>query len=148
MCQNLSGLMENVELKIESLYENVPFVCDKAKEFCMQCGMTENEAIKVMICMDEALNNVVKHSYKEQAGNEIEIVFSFAGNTIRIDIIDYGESRKGGIKSELKFDPDDIESLPEGGMGLFIIQRYMDATEYHSHNGKNVFTLFKKLKNK
>lgn len=139
--------MHELSFSINSEYKNVPDACDKVKEYCMEKGLPEFEAVKVEICLDEALNNVIKHSYKEHPGNRIDLTLSASDGFIRIDIIDYGESRKTVVKKELEFDPNDIENLPESGMGLFIIERYMDQTKYLADKEKNVFSLFKKLNN-
>lgn len=137
--------MEKLSVKIESKYENVASVCDKAKAFCLEAGLSELESINVEICLDEALNNVVKHSYKEEPENIIIIEFTREAERIRIDIVDFGESRKETVKKNLNFDPNDIESLPEGGMGLFIIEKIMDGTEYKIESDRNIFTLYKNL---
>ena len=60
-----------------------------------------------------------------------------------INLTDYGESRKNVGKPVLEFDPDDIDSLPEGGMGLFIIEQLMDENFYTVKGNKNIFTLVK-----
>ncbi len=137
--------MEKLEFEIESKYENVAFACDRAKEFCMDAGLSENESINVEICLDEALNNVIKHSYKAEPGNKIILKFIRDKEKIAIDIIDFGLSRTGKPKPELDFDPDDIDNLPEGGMGLFIIEQLMDGTNYRVEKERNIFSLIKNL---
>jgi len=139
--------MEKLEFEIESKYENVASACDRAKEFCMNAGLSEKESINVEICLDEALNNVIKHSYKETPGNKIILILKCEGERIIIDIIDFGLSRTGEPKTELDFDPDDIDNLPEGGMGLFIIEQLMDGTNYKVEKERNIFSLFKNLNN-
>ncbi len=138
--------MNKISFEIDSKYENVPVACDKAKEFCIENGLSERESINVEICLDEALNNVVKHSYKGKPGNRIIIELERENDRIRIDIIDFGESRREKIRKTLDFDPKDIENLPESGMGLFIIEQLMDNTCYTIDQGKNRFTLYKNIK--
>ncbi len=137
--------MEEIRIEIESKYENVPGVCDKVKSFCIQSGMSERDAIDFEICIDEALNNVVKHSYKSKPGNKIEILLNKIEGYIKVDIIDYGEARKGKVRKSIDFDEKDIDSFPEGGMGLFIIEQLTDKTEYKSLGDKNIFSLYKNI---
>ena len=99
----------------------------------------------VEICLTEALNNVIKHAYKGENSNQIEIIIRINNNQLEIDIIDEGSPRKNLIISELNFDPTDIDNLPEGGMGLYIIKQLMDDLNYYSLNGKNYFTLRKQI---
>ena len=99
----------------------------------------------VEICLTEALNNVIKHAYKGESSNQISIIIRLNNNQLEIDIIDEGFPRKNLIISELNFDPTDIDNLPEGGMGLYIIKQLMDDLNYYSLNGKNYFTLKKQI---
>jgi len=99
----------------------------------------------VEICLTEALNNVIKHAYKGENSNQIEIIIRINDNLLGIDIIDEGCPRENLIISELNFDPTDIDNLPEGGMGLYIIKQLMDELNYFSFNGKNYFTLRKQI---
>jgi serine/threonine-protein kinase RsbW len=48
-------------------------------------------------------------------------------------------------KPTLEFDPDDIDSIPEGGMGLYIIDQLMTDSNYSTDNGINTFTMKKIL---
>ena len=91
------------------------------------------------------LNNVIKHSYKENQSEKIELKVSLEDKKFLIIISDEGHSRTNFDKPTLEFDPDDIDSLPEGGMGLFIIDTLMDSTDYKVLDGKNMFTMVKKL---
>ena len=50
--------------------------------------------------------------------------------------------------SSLEFDPEDLRSIPEGGMGLVIIKEIMDSTGYKTEDGKNHLTMTKKLPSK
>ena len=99
----------------------------------------------VEICLTEALNNVIKHAYKGENSNQIDIIIRINNNQLEIDIVDEGSPRKNLIISELNFDPTKIDNLPESGMGLYIIKQLMDDLNYYSLNGKNYFTLRKQI---
>lgn len=97
------------------------------------------------ICLTEALNNVIKHSYKGEQNHKIDVNVAVDSNLMEIQIIDEGESRKNLEIKELDFDPNDIDALPESGMGLYIIKQLMDELDYYKLNGKNYFVLRKFL---
>ena len=99
----------------------------------------------VEICLTEALNNVIKHAYKGENSNQIDIIIRINNNQLEIEIVDEGSPRKNLIISELNFDPAKIDNLPESGMGLYIIKQLMDELNYYSLNGKNYFTLRKQI---
>jgi serine/threonine-protein kinase RsbW len=62
-----------------------------------------------------------------------------------MQIIDSGISRDSFVIKDLDYDPNDIDNLPESGMGLYLIKQLMDDLDYYSINGKNYFTLRKFL---
>lgn len=130
---------------IESKYENVVLVSDDIHKFCAENGVSEDDCTQLEICLMEALNNVIRHAYKETAGKLIEIDVLVADEKIIVTIFDTGLSRTSTEKATLEFDPDDIEHLPEGGMGLFIIESIMDSTEYLSEDGTNKYTMVKEI---
>lgn len=99
----------------------------------------------VTICLTEGVNNVIKHSYKGEPGNTVEVQVRKNNNLLEINIVDEGAPRANLEVRELNFDPEDIDSLPESGMGLFIIKQLMDEMSYYSINGKNYFSLKKWL---
>ncbi len=99
----------------------------------------------VEICLTEALNNVIKHSYKGEQNHKIDVNVAVDEKMLEIQIVDEGESRENLEIKELDFDPEDINALPESGMGLYIIKQLMDELDYYKLNGKNYFVLRKYL---
>lgn len=99
----------------------------------------------VEICIIEALNNVVKHAYQGDNSKWIDVVISLNTKALEINIIDEGKSRTSFETPTLEFDPEDINNLPEGGMGLYIIHQLMDEIDYQILNNKNIFILKKYL---
>lgn len=76
--------------------------------------------------LGEAFNNVAIHAYAERAG-DVTVEISWNREEMVIQLTDHG----------LSFDPEgvelpDLDSLPEGGMGLFIIRSFMDEVEYQA----------------
>ena len=93
----------------------------------------------------ESLNNVIKHSYKGLSGKKIDLIVSINPKSIDIDIMETGIPRTNIEKPKLEFNPDDLSSAPEGGMGLYIIESLMDSTNYESNNGLNITSFSKNL---
>lgn len=130
---------------IASNYGEVIEINKSIREYLSGNKIETHVCNAVEICLTEALNNVIKHAYKGENTNQIEIVIRIITNQLEIDIIDEGSPRQNLIISELNFDPADIDNLPEGGMGLYIIKQLMDDLNYYSLNGKNFFTLRKQI---
>lgn len=105
----------------------------------------ESVCNEIEICLVESLNNIIKHAYKEDNSRNIDLSIEINTSYIVIDVEDDGIPRKERKKPSLDFDPDDIENLPEGGMGLYIIDQLMDELTYKSIDGANIFTMKKRI---
>ena len=137
--------MNSKKFTINSAYKNVSSVCFIAKTFCEEYDIAGDKIREIELSLAEALNNIIKHSYKGNEENKIDIYLSIDETKITISLTDFGESRKNIGKPVLEFDPADIDSLPEGGMGLFIIEQLMDENSYAADGNKNIFTLVKSI---
>jgi len=137
--------VNEIDIKISSDYEEVVKVNDAVNDFLIKQGIEELIRNAFDICLTEALNNVIKHAYKEEKGKSIQVKVIKDENLVEVNIIDEGLPRTNLEIKKLDYDPNDLESLPESGMGLFIIQQLMDELDYFSINGKNYFVLKKWL---
>jgi serine/threonine-protein kinase RsbW len=130
---------------IISDYGNVALVNKQIRFFLELHGIEQHISNAVEICLTEALNNVIKHSYKSDNTKSIDLVVKKDTNNFEIIIIDTGLPRENLVVTKLDFDPQDIYNLPESGMGLYIIEQLMDEMKYYTKDGKNYFTLKKWL---
>lgn len=136
--------MPQKSFKINSKFEDVGNACNTLKLFCSEINIS-NFANELQLVLTEALNNIIEHAYNKEKDNFIEIHFKYEQHEFTIILTDEGVHNKIDFKKELNFDPNDIDSLPERGMGLFIINKIMSKVDYHRSNNKNTFTLIKHL---
>ena len=93
---------------------------------------------EVISAFGEAFNNLVIHSYGAEPG-EIEIEIEIGSGGITIRMLDYGKSY------DLHRVPEpDLASLPESGLGIYIMRACMDDVTYMSGR-PNVLTMTKSL---
>jgi len=137
--------MDSKNFTINSAFKNVSSVCFIAKTFCEENYIPEEKVREIELSLAEALNNIIKHSYKGDENNEINILLECNDGKFKVALTDQGESRKNLKKPVLEFDPNNIDNLPEGGMGLFIIEQLMDENIYKVDGNKNTFTLVKSI---
>lgn len=137
--------MNSKNFIIKSEYKNVSSVCFITKTFCEENYVADEKIKEIELSLAEALNNIIKHAYKGDEYKKIEINMSILDGQFKVVLTDFGEPRKNIRKPVLEFDPNDIDSLPEGGMGLFIIEQLMDDNIYFNDGEKNTFTLIKNI---
>ncbi|MEM8592686.1 MAG: ATP-binding protein [Pseudomonadota bacterium] len=77
----------------------------------------------VELVLAEVLNNVAEHAYEEKGDGKIALDMAYITGGISIELEDYGKPMPGG-KTPLAMQANldvDIEDLPEGGFGWFLI---------------------------
>lgn len=132
-----------LEYNIKSDYKEVSSLCKNIRGFCLDNGLEKSVCSEIEICLTEAINNIVKHAYEENFTQSINVKITLKEKLIKLELTDHGISRREFRKPTLEFDPNDIENLPEGGMGLYIIDQLMDEISYKTENGVNIFTMKK-----
>ena len=130
---------------IPSIYDEVNNINLLVREYLRNEKIEEHLRNSVEMCLMEALNNVIKHAYNGEQNHKIDVNVCIDSQLMEVQIIDEGVPRESLVIKELDFDPNDIDNLPESGMGLFIIKQLMDELDYYTLNGRNYFTLRKYL---
>lgn len=138
--------MAKKKFTMKGYYDEVAEISQQVRGFFEKNKINTKVCDEIEICLTEALNNVIKHSYKGETDKPIEVLVNKKKKILEIEIIDTGEARKSFDKPTLDFDPEDIESLPEGGMGLFIIEEIMNETHYRVVEDRNIYTMRKFVK--
>jgi serine/threonine-protein kinase RsbW len=98
-------------------------------------------SLHVVTAVGEAFNNIVLHSYADRDDGIVEIDIQTGPDRISIEFRDWGES----------FDPNavplpDLDTLPESGLGIFIIKTLMQIS--YEAGKPNVFRLSKQVGSK
>lgn len=109
-------------------------------------SFSPEEARAVTRAVDEALTNIMRHTYEGRLDQPIEITFSRIpcpasvgqGNGLEIVICDCGPA-----VDPAKLQGRALEDVKPGGLGLHLIHQSMDSVEYRRGEGENQFRLVK-----
>lgn len=134
-----------VTLRADSRLENVELLARAVRGLVAAAGLEGRECARVELAVDEALNNVIRHAYRHEPGHPVELVFTLDERCFTLEVADEGAPMPPRRAPVLDFDPGDLEHLPEGGMGLFIIHSVMDQVEYRSAGGRNSLVMTRRL---
>ncbi len=120
----------SVDLDILSDPKNLAVVRAATEKMALQEGFAPSDVDGIVLALDEALANVMKHGYEGRRDCRIRI---------RLQAV-VGESGKGGVQVLLRdfgnqIDPTrirgrDLDDIRPGGLGVHIIQTVMDHVEY------------------
>ena len=125
---------------LEHLHEMLQFIVEEAK----QVGFDVPVLRKIEIAAEEAIVNVIQHSYQNQGGR-IEIsVRCDPKQEVEITISDEG-GEFDPFACPAEYTPSGaLEERKVGGLGLLFIQNFIDSAGYRRENGRNVLRLVKK----
>ena len=143
-----SSSKKDVRLKIsiDSRLDQVHLVGYAVHGICSQLGLGDIVVYQIELAVVEAVNNAIKHAYGSEAGHPVEVIVSVDDKRLQFKICDEGEARRFlQKKTDLDFDPRNKISLPEGGMGLHIMEQVMDEVNYFVRDGRNCLVLSKRL---
>ncbi len=99
------------------------------------------EAQKISLAIDEAVTNVIKHSYRNEADREIRIEFFLAPAGLRIRIFYRGLAPD--ISGEEVNIGRMIKKKRKGGLGVKLMKTIMDSVVYTSVDGENCCEMIK-----
>lgn len=140
------GEAKSIKFTIDSRLGNIGLVGLAVQALCSYLGFSEVEAYQIQLCVVEAVTNVVKHAYGAQPGHEVIVAVAIHPEQISFRIMDTGKTMKPMSRTNMEFDPTNLAGLPEGGMGVYIIQTVMDRVDYQTVDGTNIFTMHKYLR--
>lgn len=129
--------------RTDNLLEVREFISEEARAY----GFSEEDAGNIVLAVDEACTNIIKHAYQYATDKEIEVSIFQNKRSFEIRIFDSGKSFN---PSEIR-QPDLKEHIghrKRGGLGVYLIKKLMDKVEYSFHQGKrNEVRLIKYLSN-
>jgi serine/threonine-protein kinase RsbW len=129
-----------LHLSIESKLSDVALIGLAVRGVCA-CSPLDHEAYGDMeVCVVEAVNNAITHAYQRDKGFRVDAYITLHHDRISFDIVDSGKPMSDYKPRTLEYDPKEISSIPENGMGLFIIETLMDEVSYRIERGKNILS--------
>lgn len=144
----LKGKEKNFEryLAVKSSLDNLSIIREFTTTSVSECGCNDELTGKIILAVDEACTNIIKHAYKYSTNGEIGINIKVCSSNLIISITDAGEH----------FNPDNVpapnlaeyqKQKKSGGLGIFLMKKLMDEVNYKIlKDNRNQVELVKHLK--
>jgi len=130
--------------RFESLTAIAAFITQAARE----AGLDDDEVFHVEMAVDEACSNIVEHAYAAEVG-DIYLACAYpASGQLEVVIRDSGQAfDPDEVPSPNVGTPTDLDSLNEGGLGLYFMRKLMDDVRFEFVPGQgNTLTMTKRAK--
>ena len=99
------------------------------------------ESRKIALAVDEAITNVIKHSYKNALDKDITLEFYSSSEGLKVRIVFSGAPP---VLERMAVNlPQMIKAKKKGGLGVELMRRIMDSVEYKTAKNINTCEMIK-----
>ena len=123
------------QLVVQSKTNNLSQIRDFVYSTALEVGISTEIIDNIILAVDEACTNIIKHAYKSYPEGEIIVKLQYSDKKFTVLIIDYGVP----FKPETIPDPDLQKYYRQhrvGGLGMYLMKSLMDEVKYVSIPGK------------
>lgn len=135
--------MSECMVEKKALAENIESLSNFSELALRKFEIPEDRRQELLMALDEAITNIVMHSYGEEKGN-IKIVIREEGKCVEVELIDSGK-----LFDPTRYPEPDLnvplEERQAGGMGVPLIRKLTDGMKYYHRDGNNHFILTKNI---
>ena len=133
--------LKPVHLSVTSHPKNLSCIRELLSETISQTTLSQEALGSIILAVDEACSNIIRHSYNNDHTREIKLTLEISDKSLIITIMDNG-IEFNICTSEAR----DVTEVKPGGLGIYIIKETMDMVEYcRTEDGYNQIKLVKKL---
>ena len=104
-------------------------------------GFAAEETGRMVLAVDEACTNVIRHAYGDRTNERIVLTFEATGEHLEILVRDFGPGADAGL-----FAARDLDDVRPGGLGMHFIRSAMDRVEYENQQGGGMLLRLIKLR--
>jgi serine/threonine-protein kinase RsbW len=137
---------QKFQLKISSITENLEIIREFVRNLASKAGFNNEVSDQIVLAVDEACTNVIKHAHSYNARRLIELVVFIDAEKIEIVISDKGKGFDIGTLQT----PDIKKYVHEsrtGGLGIHLMKTLMDEVSFSiKPTKKNQVSMVKYLK--
>jgi len=134
----------DLNIRLRNNFGELAALREKLKEFCESQSLPQSGIFAVMLSLDELVTNIISYAWEDKLEHSISIRARCGGGVVEIEVEDDGKPF-----NPLEYAPPDLSSPIEerhiGGLGIHLIQTYMDEISYKREGGVNCLLMRKRV---
>ena len=135
-----------LELEMASDPDRLPDVRTHVRRWITLHGWSEQQAGEIVLALDEALSNVIRHGYADHRGDRILVRIEAVddpehGPGVEIRVRDFGRQ-----VDPARIRGRDLSDVRPGGLGVHIIRAMTSSAEYRHADGGGMLLIMRKFK--
>lgn len=113
--------------------EQLKHVRKRVEQSCRACGYDRSTASNIVLAVDEACANIIRHAYKGNNNGQIHIEIARNADNMIIELDDDAPAVDPDARKAMAADINRV-----GGLGLSLIEKIMDETEFRPGEGNSL----------
>ena len=138
----MSYVISNKQLIVPAQFCYLPELRKFVTRIATKYRFSNSEINALTISVDEACTNIIKHGYCNVATGLITMNVLVKNDRLVVELIDQGRS----FNPNQMNDPDldlYVQNGKKGGLGIFIMKKFLDDIQYFSVDQNNTLRLMK-----
>lgn len=127
MSTSTDAVLSKVKIEILSDPRMLKIVRAGIGHLCTIMGFANVEKNSVVLAVDEACSNIIKHTYENQADQVIKISCYMYEDRLEIKLRDFG--KRANLET---IQPRNLDEVRPGGLGVHLIRTVMDKVIYRN----------------
>lgn len=132
------------ETEFPARVDELPVICEAICDAAKESGMADGSLWKLETAIDEACTNIACYGYKGRSDGVLWIRWKKDNDAFVVEIQDNGTPFDQSKPTYPNLS-DDICQRKVGGLGRFIMKKFLDEMHYRREGERNCLTMIKKL---
>ena len=127
VCPVVRSAMKRLKLEFSSHTGNLALMRQAVRKFLNDYGFSEKELVMMVLGVDEACTNIIRHAYELRDDQMIALSMEASRGCVRMRLRDYGRRI---VRNSMK--GRHHEAIRAGGLGLHLIRSAFDRVDFIS----------------
>jgi len=129
-------MFKTVEIHFPSDPELLSVMRAAVAKVCHIAGFSKKMTSKIVLALDEACSNIIRHTYKGEIDQEIKIISRIKPTKLEFYLLDQGDP-----VDSTKIKSRELHDVRPGGLGVYLIKSVMDEVKWEkgSDNGNRLY---------
>ncbi len=114
-----------LQLRFPARAAELKKIRDAIRQAVEGCGCSAKSTADIVLAIDEACQNIIRHAYRGDSDNVIEIEVEHRGDGLVFTLADQAPAIDPSLVK-----PRDLDDIRPGGLGTHFISRVMDEVEF------------------
>ena len=114
-----------LQLRFPARAAELKRIREAVRESVEGCGCSAKSTADIVLAIDEACQNIIRHAYRGESDDVIELEIEHRGDGLVFSLVDHAPTID---PSQIK--PRNLDDRRPGGLGTHFIRRVMDEVEF------------------